>query len=524
MSHFFPMDGLLENIIPKPLYANTVEGQPLKIDRFTIIVYDKKFQDQAYYLSDLVYDQTDIRLRVLPETNFKNEGVYIKIGCPDEGFKHCGMYQIKAYDNVISLLAENIEGLVHAIQSLLQVFPIRKVKSLNISPFLIKDYPRFKYRGMHLDVSRHFYPLNAIKKYIEYLAHHKFNYFHWHLTDDQGWRIEIKAYPKLTETGAWRKATLIGHFFDEPALYHEKEYGGFYTQDEIKEVIEYAQIRGITVVPEIDIPGHSRAAIAAYPELGTQPETHYEVATTWGMFNRQNNVLAPREETFKFIEKVFEEVSELFPGSFVHIGGDECSKIWWEQSRQAQDFIKKNALKDEKGLQTYIVNNTANYLNRLQKKVIAWNDVLEGDADKSVIIMNWGAEAAAVGALKKGHQVIATPGKPLYFDHYQKEEKNEPLAIHGYNKLQAVYDFEPVPAEIKGSHLQQQILGAQGNVWTEYMGTFSKVEYMIFPRMTALSEVLWSAPENRNFKKFKERLIKNMLSRYKLWGVTYCEP
>jgi hexosaminidase len=513
----------IKNIIPKPVFATELKGSSLVINRRSLVASDEIFKKQAEYLSDLFYQQTDIRLRVLPLDKVEKEQVSVLLIRNTHEIDKPEMYSIKAVANKIEIQSKDISGIVYGIHTLVQLVPLKKVTSVTISPFEIQDYPRFSYRGMHLDVSRHFYKVDYVKKYIDYLSHHKFNYFHWHLTDDQGWRIEIKSYPKLTSIGAWRSATLIGHFFDEPALYYENEYGGFYTQQEVKEVIEYAKIRGITIIPEIDIPGHCRAVIASYPELGTQPEVNYEVATTWGMFNRQNNVLAPRKETFEFIEKVFAEICDLFPAPYIHIGGDECSKMWWEESEQAQEFIKKHHLEDEKGLQTYIVNKTAKYLESRNKKVIAWHDVLEGNAATSVIIMNWGTQQDAEYAINKGYRLIATPGKPLYFDHYQKEEKHEALAIHGFNSLEAVYEFDPVPESISGTAKKDQVLGAQANVWTEYIGTTSKLEYMIFPRMTALCEVLWSPEKARNFRDFRERLLLNSFKRYQLWGASFCE-
>lgn len=515
------MSASIHKIIPRPVSVQDIAGHPVKIDNKTIILYDKAFAKQALYLSDLFYNQVDLRLKVYKNATSQKEATQIKISFDDTKIDRQEMYLLKAEDNIIEMVARDVAGIVYAIQSFLQIIPIKKTRSVVVNPFKIKDYPRFAYRGMHLDVSRHFYTIDYVKKYIDYLTYHKFNHFHWHLTDDQGWRIEIKSYPKLTSVGAWRKATLIGHFFDEPARYDEKKYGGFYTQEEVKDVIEYASERGIVTIPEIDIPGHSRAAIAAYPELGTDPTTTFEVATTWGMFNRQNNVLAPNQETFRFIEAVFSEICDLFPAAYIHIGGDECSKMWWEKSEEAQAFMKQNGLKDEKELQTYIVNRTAKFVESRNKKVIAWHDVLEGKADKSVIVMNWGTEEDAISAIEKGHKVISTPGKPLYFDHYQRESEEEPLAIHGCNTWQAVYNFEPVPEKIEQAGKENQVLGAQGNVWTEYMGTRSKVEYMIFPRMTALSEVLWSSKKNRDPKNFQQRLREGAIKRYQYWGAIH---
>ncbi len=431
------------------------------------------------------------------------------------------MYVLQAQGNQITVKAKDVPGVVHGLQTLLQLLPLQKVKTAEVAAVEIKDYPRFAYRGMHLDVSRHIFPVEFIKKYIDYLAFHKFNTFHWHLTDDQGWRLQIDAYPKLTSVGAWRNSTLIGHFKDQPARYDSTRYGGFYTKDQVRDIVKYAAVRGINVVPEIDIPGHSRAIIAAYPEFSTRPDTTWQVANTWGMYNRQNNVLAPNPQTFKFLETVFGEVADLFPSPYVHIGGDECSKMWWKADPKTQAFMKAYGLKDEKELQTYFITQVAGYLAKKNKKIIGWHEILEGKLDTTAIVMNWGGAKEGIAAAQLKHPVIMSPGKPLYFDAYQSKDPKDSLAIHGYNPLDAVYNFEPVPAELKQQNLGRYIMGAQGNVWTEYMGYPSKVEYMVFPRMTALSEVLWTEEKQKNLTDFKKRLQQNMIPRYQFWGSGY---
>lgn len=509
------------NIIPKPQQVVVLKQAPVTITRKSTIFFNEPFTAQASYLQELLQAQLGIKLatKKLAIGETAAEGIYLKhnpaIATRNE------MYVLQAGNGSITLSAQDINGIVYGQQTLLQLLPITPGKAITVEPVKITDFPQFAYRGMHLDVVRHTFPLEFVKKYIDYLAFHKFNNFHWHLTDDQGWRIEIKSYPKLNSVGSWRDSTLIGHFFDKPVRYNPKRYGGFFTQEEVKEVIKYAQVRGINIIPEIDIPGHSRATIAAYPEFSTRPDTTWNVAFTWGMYNRQNNVLAPTPETFKFLKTVFEEVADLFPSQYIHIGGDETSKMWWKASPQAQQFIKKHNLKDEKGLQTYFIEQVAGYLAKKDKKIIGWHEILEGDLDTTAIVMNWADDKKGAEAAMKKHPVIMTPLKPLYFNLYQAKTKADSLQIPGYNPLDAVYNYNPLPAQLKGKPEAKYILGAQGNVWTEYIPTVENLEYMVFPRMTALSEALWTNPKQKNFEDFKRRLQQHMVPRYKNWNANY---
>jgi hexosaminidase len=512
----------IDDITPKPVEVIKEARGHVTIDSKAHIVFDKQFGAQAEFLQEMLAAQTELDLKVYPNTAAKPKATHhIRLVFDTKTIDRAEMYTLTVSGKDVTIRAKDTGGMVYGIQTLLQLFPLKQVREVKIPDVLIKDYPRFAYRGMHLDVVRHMFPLEFIKKYIDYLAFHKFNTFHWHLTDDQGWRIEIESYPKLNTVGSWRKETLIGHFKDEPAKYDGTRYGGYYTKDEVLEVINYASVRGINIIPEIDIPGHSRATIAAYPELSTRPDTTWNVATTWGMYNRQNNVLQPNPATFQFLETVFHEVAELFPSEYFHLGGDETSKLWWKADPVSQKFIKAHNLKDEKGLQTYFVEQVAGYLAAKGKKVIGWHEILEGDLSTSTLIMNWGGEKEGIAAAKRGHQVIMSPGKPLYFDHYQSKDPNDSLAIHGYNPVDAVYAFEPVPEALRKQNLGHFIIGAQGNVWTEYIGSEAKVEYMIFPRMTALSEVLWSPREKKDYADFKRRLKKAIIPRYTFWEAHY---
>ncbi|MDX5419045.1 MAG: beta-N-acetylhexosaminidase [Hymenobacteraceae bacterium] len=512
----------IDDITPIPAEVKKARRGHVTIDDKAQIVFDKQFADQAAYLQEMLAAQTGLKLKSQASTQtLAKDSHHIRLVFDTKAITKDEMYTLKVSGKDVTIRAKDTGGMVYGIQTLLQLFPLKQVKEVKIPDVQIKDYPRFAYRGMHLDVVRHMFPLEFIKKYIDYLAFHKMNTFHWHLTDDQGWRIEIESYPKLNSIGSWRDSTLIGHFKAEPARYDATRYGGFYTKDEVREVIRYAKVRGINIIPEIDIPGHSRATIAAYPEFSTRPDTTWNVAYTWGMYNRQNNVLQPNPATFKFLETVFHEVAELFPSAYFHLGGDETSKMWWKADSVSQQFIRDHNLKDEKGLQTYFVEQVAGYLAAKGKKVIGWHEILEGDLNTSTLIMNWGGEKEGIAAATRGHQVIMSPGKPLYFDHYQSKDPNDSLAIHGYNPVDAVYAFEPIPDTLRKLNLDSYIIGAQGNVWTEYMGNPAKVEYMVFPRMTALSEVLWSPKEKKNYTDFKRRLQSAIIPRYTFWQANY---
>lgn len=510
----------INSIIPAPVKFETVTGASVKLNSNTVLYYSKAFEMQADYLREEIQKQTGIAL-VLQETSLLKKlpakGIFLL--CDSASINKAEMYILKSEAEKVLLIAKDIRGFVNATQTLLQLLPLTKQPTITIPAVNITDYPQFSYRGMHLDVVRHIFPVSYIKKYIDYLTFHKFNTFHWHLTDDQGWRFEVSSYPKLNSVSSWRDSTLIGHFKDAPARYDGKRYGGFYTKAEIKEIVAYASVRGITIIPELDIPGHSRAAMAAYPQLSTKPDTVWNVATTWGMYNRQNNVLAPTDFTFQFLKAVFKELTELFPSTYIHIGGDECSRMWWKQDKKTQLFMQKNNLKDETALQTYFIEYIASYLKTLNRKAIGWHEIAEGDLDTSTLIMNWADEKQAVTAAKKGFNIIMTPGVPFYFDHFQSKDPGDSLAIKGYNSLEAVYTYRVIPDAVQKANLGNKIIGAQANVWTEYMGYSTKVDYMIFPRMTALSENLWS--KTKDYPDFLRRLDQFMIPRYQSWNSSY---
>jgi hexosaminidase len=410
-------------------------------------------------------------------------------------------YKLSIGKEGVRISASTGAGLFYGVQSLFQLLPSSDPVAL--PPVDISDQPRFPWRGLHLDVGRHFFPAAFIKKYIDIMAHYKLNTFHWHLTDDQGWRIEIKKYPKLQEIAAFRKETIVGHARKEPHVYDGTRHGGFYTQDEVREVVAYAEQRHVTVVPEIEMPGHARAALAAYPYLGCTGGP-YEVATTWGVFNEV--FCAGKETTFQFLQDVLDEVVPLFPSKYIHIGGDECPKESWKKCPQCQKRIKSEKLKDEHGLQSYFIQRMEKYINSKGKKIIGWDEILEGGLAPNAAVMSWRGEEGGIAAAQQNHDVVMTPTKWLYLDYRQDTtSKSEPLAIGGFVPVSKVYSYDPLPAQLTPDQ-SKHILGTQANVWTEYMPTSDHVEYMVYPRAIALSEVAWSSKENKNYDDFIKRL------------------
>jgi hexosaminidase len=421
-------------------------------------------------------------------------------------------YQLAIQPEQIVITAQGGQGVFYALTSLYQLMAASDDGT--IPAMRIEDEPRFAWRGMHLDVARHFFSVDEVKRYLDYLALYKMNTFHWHLTEDQGWRIEIKKYPKLTEVGAWRKGTMVGHYRDQ--TWDTVRYGGFYTQEDIKEVVAYAQERHITVVPEIEMPGHSLAALAAYPELACT-EGPFEVGTTWGVYE---DVYCPKEETFEFLENVLLEVMELFPSEYIHIGGDEVPKKRWKECAYCQELMAREGLANEEELQSWFIQRIERFLNSHGRQIIGWDEILEGGLAPNAAVMSWRGTQGGIEAAKERHNVVMSPGSPCYFDHYQVQPTDEePIAIGGFNPLDKVYAYEPVPSEL-GPDEAAYIMGAQGNVWTEYMKTFTHVEYMAMPRMAALAEVLWTPPGQKEYADFLARLrLNTRILDYK--GVNY---
>ena len=482
------------NIIPKPIFQQIKNGV-FQLNKNTSLETSNEFSDVANYLTSYVKEAFDLKI------SSKKSDTKI-LFTKDNSIKNEEGYLLKIEKNTIEISANSSKGAFYAVQSLIQLLPIEnKSTSISIQCLEIQDAPQFAYRGMHLDVARHFFSVDFIKKYLDLMALLKMNTFHWHLTEDQGWRIEIKKYPKLQEIAAFRKETLIGHYSDIPHQFDGKKYGGFYTQKEIKEIVKYASERQITVIPEIEMPGHSQAAIAAYPELGCTGN-QLEVATKWGVFE---DIYCTKESTFQFLEDVIDEVIPLFPGKYIHIGGDEAPKNRWKKCAHCQNLIKKEGLKDEHELQSYFIKRMEKYINSKGKQIIGWDEILEGGLAPNATVMSWRGNVGAIEAAKQQHEVILTPNSHCYFDYYQSDNENEPLAIGGFLPLEKVYDFNPIPEELTKEEAKF-VLGAQGNVWTEYMSTPEKMEYMVFPRAIALAEVVWSARDHKNYDDFIRRL------------------
>ncbi len=515
-------------IVPQPVSMEMHTGN-FSFNTSTIIVASKSNMHEATMLNVYLKNLYGFTLPVKSTAGATSNSSSIVFKMLSSGKKD--EYNLDVDANKIIISSASNEGLFYGMQTLLQLLPESKKSISNsflIPELSIKDYPRFAYRGMHLDVGRHFFDVDFVKKYIDYMAYLKYNTFHWHLTEDQGWRIQIKRYPKLTSVGGYRNGTIIGHY---PGTGNDSiHYGGFYTQEQIKEVVKYAKDRFITIIPEIEMPGHASAAIAAYPQLSCFPDQSTEISSrvpwagsrvgkqvqqAWGVFP---DVFCPSEYTFKFIENVLDEVMQLFPSKYIHIGGDECPKTYWKKSAFCQKLIKEKNLKDENGLQSYFIQRIEKYLNSKGRSIIGWDEILEGGLAPNATVMSWRGEKGGIDAAEQHHDVIMTPGKYVYFDHAQTKNPDS-LTIGGYLPLDTVYNYHPVPGELNDS-LAHYILGAQANVWTEYMSNPQKVEYMIFPRMSALSEVLWSPKDNRNLEEFKEELPE-MYKRYQLWGANY---
>lgn len=433
-------------------------------------------------------------------------------------------YRLIVAPHRIGLHSGTQAGLFYGVQTLRQLLPAEAFgkqqperHEWSIACVEIEDQPRFGWRGAMLDVCRHFFSIEEVKQFIDILALHKLNRLHLHLSDDQGWRIEIKKYPRLTEVGAWRKETLVGHFFSkEPARYDGQPHGGFYTQAELRDLVAYAAARHVTIMPEIEMPGHGQAAIAAYPALGNTGQ-QIEVCTTWGVIEHIYNA---EESTIAFLQDVLTEVMDIFPSEYIHIGGDEAPKAQWQQSEAAQRRIRELGLANEDALQSYFIKRMDEFLHAHGRKLVGWDEILEGGLARHATVMGWRGDDGGIAAARMGHDVVMTPNHSTYFDYYQSSHvEQEPLAIGGCIPLEHVYRFNPIPKQLteeQGKH----VLGTQAQFWSEYIPTFAQLQYMAFPRLCALSEVAWSPQEQRNFADFRSRLVEH-LKRLDVLGVAY---
>ncbi|MBR3698660.1 MAG: family 20 glycosylhydrolase [Bacteroidales bacterium] len=508
------------DVVPQPKEVNLTEESPFMLVSNTVIYYEKGLQREAEFLSEYANEILGYMLETAPLGD-QTDGIVLKV-VPEE-FDLEEAYEIDITPKQVVIKGADAAGVFHGIQTFRKSFPISTFHSpLSVSfpSGTIRDWPNFGYRGMHLDPCRHFIPLDSVKVYIDMLALHNMNQFHFHLSDDQGWRIEIKKYPELTEIGAYRNGTVIGH---NGNLYDTIRHGGYYTQEELRGLIQYAAERHINIIPEIDLPGHMQAALACYPQLGCTGGP-YEVWKRWGV---SDDVLcAGNEETMLFVEDVLNEVMDLFPSPYIHIGGDECPKVRWEQCPKCQKKIQELGIKGDERfsaedyLQSYVMNRMAKVVEARGRRVIGWDEILDGNVSETAIIMSWRGTQGGIEAARKGHDVIMAPSSHLYFDYYQSEDiASEPMCIGGYLPVSRVYEFQPLPAELTPEQ-QKHIIGVQANIWTEYIASFKHVQYMAMPRMDALAELQWNNPEDRDFDAFVNR-CRHMAELYDLFHYNY---
>lgn len=488
------------SVIPKPSSVQRKSGS-FTLTKSIRVIYDSKVGGLDHVARDLaarLSTATGYPVSAVDRRAQGGSGAAIELKVASDRKLGPEGYLLEVTEKRAMIEAATTAGIFYGIQTLYQLLPpevesrerVSNV-SWNIPCVRIEDAPRFSWRGMHLDVARHFFSKDSVKRYLDLMASYKMNTFHWHLTEDQGWRIEIKKYPRLTTVGAWRRES----------MFNGVPHGGFYTQDDVREIVQYAKDRFITVVPEIEMPGHSTAALAAYPELSCSGGP-FRVGTEWGVMN--DVYCAGNEKTFQFMQDVLDEVIPLFPGAFFHIGGDECPKIRWSNCKRCQDRIAAEGLQNEDELQSYFITRIEKMLNARGKRLVGWDEILEGGLAPNATVMSWRGIKGGIEAAKSGHDVVMTPTSYCYFDYYQART-GEPLAIGGYVPVDTVYSYEPVPEDLTREE-GQHVLGAQGNVWTEYIPNFRHVEYMAATRMIALSEVVWSAKSQRDFNDFLRRM------------------
>ncbi len=506
------------NIIPQPQQVEIVDGS-FSLSSKTVINIVKganDLQSACTFLSKLVEKSLGGALAIESGEVKKNAvNIIVDLSMKEDA------YELTVTDNSVDIKGGSSRAVFYAIQSLRQMMPAgiengEQMNKIRIQNVKIQDEPRFSYRGGMLDVCRHFFTVEEVKNYIDILALHKLSVFHWHLTEDQGWRIEIKKYPELTQIGSLRKQTVIGK---NTGKYDGIPYGPyFFTQNQIKDVIRYAADRYITIIPEIELPGHALAALATYPELGCTGGP-YEVCQMWGVFPQV--FCAGNEKTFEFLENVLTEVAELFPSDMIHIGGDECPKDAWKKCKKCQKRIKKENLKNEEELQSYVIHRVEAFLKTKGKKIIGWDEILEGGVSPTATVMSWRGKKGGIMAAQKGNHVVMTPNDYVYFDYYQsKDIKNEPLCIGGFVDVAKVYSLDPT--EGLTPEQGEKIIGVQANLWTEYISTFSHAEYMLLPRLAALSEVGWTASDKKNYNDFLNR-ARLLTQRYEALGYNYAK-
>lgn len=512
----FSADASAYKIVPQPLEVVEAEGT-YEISRSTsVYVTDKSLLPTARYLADYAETFLGIPLTVVEKPVIgATGGILLRLSDDVKGDEAYRLSVTSDAGVVITAGAKG--GAFYGVQTLIQLLPSRSGIRAILQAVEINDRPRFAYRGLLLDVARHYFPVAYIKKYLDFMAFHKLNYFHWHLSDDQGWRLEVKCRPELTSFGSLREGEIEGLY---PGKYKELPYGGYYTREDVRTIVEYAAERNITVIPEIDIPGHCMAVLATYPELGTNPEEDKKCALTWGIYNKFNNVLAPKPETFDFLNDVFTEICEMFPGPYVHLGGDECAPRWWKESDETQKFMREQGLNDESALHSYFVHYVQKVIERNGKTAFGWDEVLEGGASENCVVVNWQKPEAGVESVKSGHRTVRANMRWNYLNLI--ESARQPEVGHAWPlPMKKVYDFDIVPDSLSAEEASL-IIGVEGCMWTEYEPTAWKVEYFLFPRLAAVAENGWTAEERRDWDDFVDRMLRQ-LDRYDLWGIRYSE-
>lgn len=505
------------DVIPRPCKVELVPDMPFTLTAATTIVCDNELTQEALFLQQYIQQATGINVKL--GNNLEGNSIVLRLIDSNLGDESYALH-VSCKDIVIT--GPTAAGVFYGVQTLRKALPQGNTKSVTIPTVNITDYPRFAYRGAHLDVCRHFFGKDEVKTYIDMLAMHNINRLHWHISEDQGWRIEIKSYPLLTEVGSHRAQTVIGH---NSGKYDGVPHGGFFTQDDARDIVAYAAARHITVIPEIDLPGHMQAALAAYPSMGCTGGP-YKVWEKWGV--SEDVLCAGNPETLTFIKKVLEEITEIFPSQYIHIGGDECPKVRWKECPKCQAKMDELGFKStdkrprEEQMQAYIMQQAEAFLASKGRKVIGWDEILAGGLGPDVTIHSWRGIEGAVEAARQGHDAILSPGSHMYFDHYQSQDKeHEPDAIGGYTPVEKVYAFNPIPEELSPEQARH-IIGVQANVWTEYIPTFSQVQYMALPRFAALSEVQWCQQEARDYASFLERLPW-LAALYRTCGYNYAK-
>lgn len=517
-------------LIPAPAKMEQASGT-FEVDENTSLQFSSKndsLEEMAKYFQKRVKRLSGIQLPIN-----QNSGKKIELEIDENSGLAEEAYTLKISEENIIISAPTTVGVFYGMQSVLQYFPgIRTNEKITLPVMEITDEPAFAWRGMMLDVSRHFYSVETIKEILDLMAFYKLNTFHWHLTDNEGWRLEIKKYPKLTSIGAWREEIPGSVFYKKDSTYAEPltgepyRYGGFYTQEQAREVVAYAAKRNITVIPEIEMPGHSAAALAAYPEFScAQQEQDPPGSNLWNDVtdteNMAFNYCAGEEAPFQFLQNVLVEVMEIFPSEYIHVGGDEVDKSYWEKCESCQERIREENLKDEKGLQSYFIKRMEKFLSAHNRKLLGWDEILEGGLAPQATVMSWRGEEGGIAAAKSGHDVVMSPSDPLYFNRYQAGPEGEPQAgPYSINTLKRVYNYKPIPEALSAKEAKY-VLGSQFAIWTEFISSVEHLEYMLLPRMAAFSEAIWSDSEDKSFENFTKRLNMGHYRRWKNNGVRF---